>query len=163
MNVDRILGVFNSLHVDYILIGGMNFLFTHEPVLTYDIDLWMEDSEANRTRCEKALIELQCSWGETDDTWQLLADRKPGWLGTQAVYCLSGPHGSIDIFLQVAGLPDWKAAKTRSRRLQTATNVPFQSLSDYDMLQSQLALPEGERKPERIRVLREAVEASHGT
>jgi hypothetical protein len=38
MNIDHILQTFNTCEVDYLLIGGMNFLLRHEPVLTYDID-----------------------------------------------------------------------------------------------------------------------------
>jgi hypothetical protein len=38
MNLDRILETFSAQRVDYILIGGVNFLLRHEPVTTYDID-----------------------------------------------------------------------------------------------------------------------------
>lgn len=38
MNVDHILATFNAHRVDYILIGGVNFLLRHEPVTTYDIE-----------------------------------------------------------------------------------------------------------------------------
>ena len=34
MNIDHILQMFNASEVEYLLIGGMNFLLRHEPVLT---------------------------------------------------------------------------------------------------------------------------------
>ena len=39
MNVDEILGSLNTEQVDYILIGGMNFLLRHIPELTFDVDI----------------------------------------------------------------------------------------------------------------------------
>jgi hypothetical protein len=38
MNVDEILGELGAAGVDYLLIGGMNFLLRHEPELTFDVD-----------------------------------------------------------------------------------------------------------------------------
>ena len=34
MNIDHILQMFNASEVEYLLIGSMNFLLRHEPVLT---------------------------------------------------------------------------------------------------------------------------------
>ena len=42
MNVDRILETLNRQDVRYILIGRMNFLLRHTPVLTFDVDVWVE-------------------------------------------------------------------------------------------------------------------------
>jgi len=41
MDVDHILQTFATHAVDALLIGGMIFLLRHEPVLTYDVDLWI--------------------------------------------------------------------------------------------------------------------------
>ncbi|HMP89874.1 MAG TPA: hypothetical protein PJ991_06720 [Kiritimatiellia bacterium] len=51
INVDRILDTLNRREVEYILIGGMNFLLRHKPVLTFDVDIWINDNESNRTKC----------------------------------------------------------------------------------------------------------------
>ena len=40
MNVDEILAALNAERVDYLLIGGMNFLLRHIPELTFDVDIW---------------------------------------------------------------------------------------------------------------------------
>ena len=37
MNVDAMLRVLNEEQVDYLLIGGMNFLIRHLPKLTFDV------------------------------------------------------------------------------------------------------------------------------
>ena len=50
MNVENIFGTFNTCQVDFILIGGMNFLLRHAPILTFDVDLWIDDTAENRSR-----------------------------------------------------------------------------------------------------------------
>ena len=76
MNVDRILATMNDCQVEYILIGGMNFLLRHEPILTFDVDLWIDDQEANCRRCERALETLEAEWGESDSDWRKVAERR---------------------------------------------------------------------------------------
>jgi len=107
MNIDHILSTLNKHEVAYVLIGGMNFLLRHAPVLTYDVDVWIDDEPANRERCETALSELQAEWGPSDNDWIPVAARKPGWLETQALYCLMSPYGAIDVFRSVKGLECW--------------------------------------------------------
>jgi hypothetical protein len=80
MNLDRILATFNTHRVPYLLIGGMNFLLRHAPVLTSDVDLWIEDAPENCTRCEQALAELGAEWGTADADWGPVAGKRPGWL-----------------------------------------------------------------------------------
>jgi hypothetical protein len=97
MNIDRILRTFGDCGVDSLLIGGMNFLLRHEPVLTYDIDFWIQDTAENRARCAAALRTLDAAWGATEQDWRLVA-AQPGWLLRQHVSCLTSPCGAIDIF-----------------------------------------------------------------
>jgi hypothetical protein len=158
MNVDVILETLDRQGVAFLLIGGMNFLLRHQPVLTFDVDVWIEDTADNRRRCEAALAELNAEWGPSDAEWGPVARRPAGWLAAQTVFCLTSPHGSIDIFRAVRGLGDWKTASARACDERTAGGVPYRGLSDEDMLVCQLALDESERRPDRIRVLREALE-----
>jgi hypothetical protein len=58
VNVDQILAALNQHDVRYLLIGGMNFMIRHQPILTYDLDVWIDDSHQNRACCEAALSEL---------------------------------------------------------------------------------------------------------
>ena len=72
MDVDLILQTFNAHRVDYLLIGGMNFLLFHEPVLTFDVDLWIDDAPENLRRAEQALGELRgvgAPPSRTGDPW----------------------------------------------------------------------------------------------
>lgn len=55
MNVDAILDSLNAQGVDYILIGGMNFLLRHVPELTFDVDIWVNDSGQNLQKLNNAL------------------------------------------------------------------------------------------------------------
>src|SRR5688572_7621375 len=103
MDTDKILATMNDCGVAYLLIGGVNFMLRHQPVLTFDVDLWIEDSGDNRLRCELALSALDAEWGETDATWERVGRKSRGWLSGQSVYCLHSPVGAIDIFCQVHG------------------------------------------------------------
>ncbi|MGZ8940144.1 MAG: hypothetical protein ACXW32_13115, partial [Limisphaerales bacterium] len=69
MNIDRILEELNSAAVDYLLIGGVNFLLRHQGPLTYDVDVWVRDTDANLTRMITSLKRLDAEWGRTDATW----------------------------------------------------------------------------------------------
>lgn len=157
VNVDHILKTLNSHEVAYLLIGGMNFLLRHAPVLTYDVDVWIEDTPENLQRCEKALGELQAEWGASDHDWAPVADKPAGWLGSQPLFCLTSPYGSIDVFRSVRGLGSWAASRANAQVGETADGVPFVGLSDADMLECQMALPEAERNHERIRALKKAL------
>jgi hypothetical protein len=57
-----------------------NFLLRHEPVLTYDVDLWIDDTAENGRRCEMALAALGAEWARTDTHW--------GFEECQRIVCL---------------------------------------------------------------------------
>jgi hypothetical protein len=158
MNVDHILETFNSQQGAYLLMGGMNFLLRHTPVLTYDVDLWIDDEPENLARCERALALLRAEWGASENQWGPVADQPPGWLGRQPLFCLTSPFGPIDVFRSVKGLGSWAASRARAVSGQTASGTPFMGLPDEDMLQSQMALPETERNQQRIQTLWKALE-----
>jgi hypothetical protein len=157
MNVDRILETMNQNEAGYILIGGMNFLLQHAPVLTYDIDFWIDDSPSNLHRCEKALVELEAEWGATEQEWTKVKNFPSGWLRRQPVFYLTSPWGAIDIFRTVKGLQNWQESFARAFHSNTMSGVSYHGLSDEDMLACQLALDPGDQKAERIRCLKAAL------
>jgi hypothetical protein len=154
MNVDRILETMNRHDVRYLLIGGMNFMLRHEPILTYDVDLWIDDVLENRQNCERALAELNAEWGPSDETWKPVKELQPGWLNQQSLFCLTTEHGAVDVFRSVAGLDNWQASWDRGSAAALSTGTTYRALSDEDMLRCQLALPEGLQKKSRIEILR---------
>ena len=156
MNIDHILRTFGDGGVEYLLIGGMNFLLQHEPVLTYDIDFWIRDAAANLDRCDKALRKLDAAWGPTEQDWRPVA-AQPGWLDRQEVFCLTSFSGAIDIFRTVKGLPSWAECNARAYAGQTAGGVPYRGLCDEDMLACQLALPPADRRRNRVEALERAL------
>lgn len=156
MNVDHILQTLNRHNVGYLLIGGMNFLLRHAPVLTYDVDLWIEDTDENLGRCEEALSELDAQWGTSQEDWGPVSRRSSGWLKSQQVFCLTSPHGAIDIFRRVKGLEDRRACLERAPLEKTAGGIPYRGLSDEDMLRGEKALDEPARNQDRIRALEKA-------
>ena len=157
MNIDMILETMGRCRVRALLIGGVNFMFRHKPVLTYDIDLWVDDTPENRLRCEQALAELKAEWGHTEADWAPVASRTPGWLGQQSIFCVSSPHGAIDLFRSVRGLPDFETCFGRAIHERTASGVFYDGLSDADMLACQRALAASDRKLDRMQVLEAAL------
>jgi hypothetical protein len=153
MDVDHILATLNAHNVAYLLIGGMNFLLRHHPVLTYDIDIWIEDSDENRRGCEEALSALNAEWGETNVDWGPVGQRAAGWMNRQAVFCLNSPYGAIDVFRSVHGLSDWTASRAQAIPGRTGGGIDYYGLSDEDMLRCQMALDPALRKTERVRFL----------
>ena len=154
MNVDHILAIFNQHQVEYLLIGGMNFMLRHEPVLTFDVDLWIDDTDENRRRCELALAALDAEWGPTDATWEHVGSKPAGWIEAQGVFSLLSPHGAIDVFRAVRGLGDWSASRQSAVRELTSGGIEYYGLSDEDMLRCQLALDAAMQKTARIQSLR---------
>jgi len=157
MNVDEILQALNQEQVDYLLIGGMNFLLRHLPELTWDVDIWVKDDAENLARLNRALGLLGAAWGRTETEWgPVSADSR--WLTSQEVFCLTTAHGALDVFRDVRGLEGhYLDCQRRGIRTQTAGGIQFTGLSDEDMLACQEALPVEERKERRIQVLREAI------
>lgn len=152
MNADRILAAFAGREVDCLLIGGMNFLLRHQPVLTFDVDFWVRDDSANLERVHAALMELDAQWGATEGTWGPIS-RDPQWLTRQQIFCFTTAHGAVDVFRRVRGLDDYAACKARSTLLHTQGGSPYHSLADADMLACQLALAAGERRLDRVAYL----------
>ncbi len=162
MNVDEMLRALDAEQVDFLLIGGMNFLLLHLPELTFDVDVWVRDDAENLVRLNSALIRLGAEWGRTEAEWSpVRADWR--WLQAQGVFCLTTAHGALDIFRDVRGLEGrYQDCKARGVRSQTAAGIPFTGLSDRDMLACQEALPGGERRDRRMQVLREAIRRAEG-
>jgi hypothetical protein len=157
MNVDEILKALNTNGVDYLLIGGMNFLIHHLPELTFDVDIWVDDTPDNLGKLNRALKALEAEWGRTVAHWAPIPEHS-GWLENQLVFCLTTAHGALDVYLDVKGLENqYQHCKQRAISSKTASGVQFLGLSDEDMLASQTALPTGQRKQKRMEVLREAI------
>jgi hypothetical protein len=157
MDVDLILSTFNRRQAEYILIGGMNFFIVHEPVVTFDVDLWVADMESNHRAVHAALVELQAevSFSPKGEDWRrLLAEEPPAWLTRQSVHCVVSPHGPVDVFRHVPGLEaGYAALREQCPMRQTPSGVPFRSLNDELMIRCQLALPANQRKLDRLRAL----------
>jgi hypothetical protein len=158
MNADAILESFHRHDVDAILIGGMNFLLRHQPVLTFDLDFWVNDTDKNLSKVTDALHDLRAEWGRDDKSWKPVPTEF-GWLKTQTIFCLTSVHGAIDIFREVAGLEgQYDTCRDRCSECRTPSGIPYASLSNQDMLACQMALPEPERRLDRIAFLKNLLE-----
>lgn len=157
MHTNQILLALEKYNVEYMLIGGVNFLLQHEHYITFDIDIWIRPSEENFNKCEKFLIEIEACWGATENDWKSVSLQPSGWLSSQTIFCMTSKYGAIDIFTAVKGLPCWSECFTRVKQGKTASGAGFYGISDSDMLECQLALPENEQKLDRIRLLRKSL------
>ncbi len=157
MNIDSIFEMFLKNEVEFLLLGGVNFMIQHEPVLTFDVDVWIRPEQSNLRRCEQALVAMEAEWGESEGRWGPVSKRQPDWLGRQPVYCMICKYGALDLFLEVKGLSDWYESATRAVDIKTTAGITCRGLSDEDMLRCQEALPEREQKKDRIRALRRAL------
>jgi hypothetical protein len=146
-----ILAAFVRHEVDFLLIGGMNFFLRHRPITTFDVDLWVNDEDTNLAKVTAALTELAAQWGASTETFAPVPS-DPAWLKRQSIFCLTSQAGAIDIFRTVDGLESYAACKARAVQT-TRDGITFRGLSDADMLACQLALPEGERRLDRIAYL----------
>src|SRR5579862_1431872 len=79
MDVERILRTLSQHGVDYILIGGMNFLINHSGPLTYDVDVFVRDTPENLRELNFALQELACEWGAGRKTGSACPTIRAGW------------------------------------------------------------------------------------
>jgi len=162
MNIDYILDTFNRSQVNYLLIGGMNFFLRHAPVLTFDIDIWIENNDGNLIKCEQALVGLEAEWGNSDKDWGPVSEKQTGWLARQDIYCLTSSYGAIDIFRYVRGLNNWQQSWSCSVVEETASGTTYHGLSHHDMLDCQLALETHEQKLDRIKTLRRVLDDDNG-
>lgn len=74
MNIDKILQTLADYQVDYLLIGGVNFLLRHEAELTFDVDIWVGDTASNLKKLNDALIALEAAWGPSEKEWAPVSD-----------------------------------------------------------------------------------------
>jgi hypothetical protein len=157
MNVDEIFNALNDEQVDYLLIGGVNFLLRHLPEVTFDVDVWVRDESTNLERVNRALQKLGAEWGASENEWHAVPNDWH-WLQRQGCFCMTTRHGALDVFRDVRGL-EGRYEECRAAAVPSATTngVRYLALSDANMLACQEALPLAERKQKRVEVLREAI------
>ncbi|MDZ4744302.1 MAG: hypothetical protein SGI98_12900 [Verrucomicrobiota bacterium] len=157
MDIDHIFKSLTEGKVDYILIGGVNFLLNHEPILTYDVDIWFRNTAENKERLNNVLAGLGAKWGESAETFRPIPE-SPEWLDRQVMFCVTTDAGSLDIFREVKGLEGcYEECFIRSSEKRTNTGISYRSLSDGDMLACQMALDPRDQKLDRIKVLKLAL------
>ncbi|MEI6233849.1 MAG: hypothetical protein WCT04_12395 [Planctomycetota bacterium] len=157
MNIQHVLQTLSRNKVESLLIGGMAYLLNHNGPLTYDMDFFVRDTPDNLSRLNTALRELECEWGPKEAFWKPVAET-PEWLTWQPVYCLTSPHGAIDLYRAVKGLEGgFDACFSRAILRPISDDDAFFCLSDDDMLRCQEALPEEQRRLNRVHVLKEAI------
>ena len=130
----------------------------HRPVLTFDVDILVEDKKDNLSKLNEALRDMKAEWGKTENAWREISV-DPQWLETQPLFCVTTRYGPLDIFRDVPGLENkFEECWNQGREGKTASGITFKGLSDYHMLECQLALKPRDQKPDRIKMLQDALE-----
>ncbi len=93
---EDMLDLLDKHGVRYLLIGGLAFIFHAKPRYTKDMDLWLDPSQENVSRANRALAEFGSPY--------LMDDTKP-----DEILQLGLPPDRIDFFLQIDG-PAFEAA-----------------------------------------------------
>ena len=157
LNIEAILSTLNEGSVRFLLIGGVNFMIRHVPLLTYDVDVWVDEQEDNLSRLSFALNKMEAEWGPTEDSWKIVPSHS-NWLKQQMVFCMTTPLGALDVFRDLRGLEgQFENCFSRSVSVTLNSGLVVRALSDEDMLQSQLALAPHEQNPVKVETLRKAI------
>lgn len=153
MHVDRILRILEENDADYILVGGLNFLLHHKPILTYDVDLWVRDTCENLKNVNHALRKMGAEWGPTENSFKAVPPN-PSWLSRHEFFCLTTKFGAVDVFRNLRGLDGkYSECKRVARHGKTPNGTHYYGLSDKHMLAAELALDEKYRRSDRLKIL----------
>ena len=130
MNSDfkDLLSLFNAVHVKYLIIGGVAFIFHAEPRYTKDIDIWVKPEAENAARIYAALREFGAP----------LSDITPDdFSNPDLFYQMGRPPGRVDVLMSVLGL-DFDTAW--SRRVEAdIDDIPVPFISKDDLITTKLA------------------------
>jgi hypothetical protein len=136
---EELLELFHRYRVQYLIIGGLAFIYHAKPRFTKDIDLWVAASPPNLERANRALTEfgspLLLGVGNKDQIVQI-----------------GLPPNRIDLILSVPGLrfPSSWRKRIRSRYGRAPAN--WIDLDSLIRAKQRIAHP---RHQEDVRVLRE--------
>ena len=143
---EDLLDLFEQHGVRYLIIGGLAFIYHAKPRYTKDMDLWVEFTEDNLMRANKALT----------------AFGSPGLLNLKKddeVLQLGFAPNRIDLFLRIVGIRFEDAWRTRVPGSYGGTRVNWIGLDTLLQIKSGIDKP---KHQEDARVLRD-VKAMKGS
>jgi hypothetical protein len=158
LNFREIFRRLNEENARWPLAGGMNVFLQHGHDLTQDVDIFIEATSANFAAVNRALRRMNAAWGATSDNWKPVPE-DPNWLARQSVICMTTQLGFLDIFTSLPGIDETYDQVWRRAFIGDISGVAFRGLCNADMLACQKALPENERKLDRIRLLERTLAA----
>jgi len=136
---EDMLDLLDKQGVRYLIIGGLAFIYHAKPRYTKGMDLWIEPSEENVSRGNRALAEFGSPC--------LLDASKP-----ETILQLGLPPDRIDFFLHIDG-PTFEAAW--QKRIQSSYGRAKANWIDLDSLISIKTRIDTPRHQEDVRVLSE--------
>jgi hypothetical protein len=136
---EDLLALFHRHRVQYLIIGGLAFIYHAKPRFTKDIDLWIEPSRQNLDRANRALSEFGSPI--------LLNPCK-----LDEIVQIGLPPSRIDLLLKVTGLRFPSAWRQRVRGRYGRATAQWIGLDSLIRAKQRIAHP---RHQEDVRVLRE--------
>lgn len=143
---EDLLELFSRHEVKYLIVGGLAFIYHAKPRYTKDMDLWVEGSDENIARANKALSEFGSP--------ELLDYRNP----TQVLQLGLAPN-RIDLLVEVTGLNFDEAWPKRITAPYGSSNAYWINLEDLLTIKEAIEHP---RHQEDARVLRQVRDLRRG-
>lgn len=139
---EDMLALLNDNNVRYLIIGGLAFIFHAKPRYTKDMDLWVENTEDNITRANRALAAFGSpTLLDTDNPAQVLqVDIAPN---------------RIDILVNVESLSFVESWDSHPQAPYGETNAHWISIQSLLKIKSAIPHP---RHQEDARILRQILE-----
>lgn len=135
---ERILAVLVEHGVDFVLIGGLAAVAHGSPLLTEDVDVTPEASEANLDRLARALRALDARVRHPDIPEGLPFSCDATSLAAAIFWNLTTPHGDLDISFAPAGTSGYPTLVVEATPF-TFRGVTVQLASLADIVRSKAA------------------------
>ena len=131
LDVARILEVFRTHDVRFVLIGGFAALLYGSPYITTDVDVVPERTKVNLLRLAEALDELDARVRTTHDPAGLAFHHDGPSLGQVDVWNLVTDAGRLDITFSPSGTAGYEDLSREAERMVVLdVPVPVASLAD---------------------------------
>lgn len=136
---EDILALLHRHRVQYLIVGGLAFIYHAKPRYTKDIDLWINPTRQNIERANRALAQFGSP--------ELLEFNAPG-----QILQLGVPPNRIDLILQMPGLRFATAWQKRVRGRYGRVQANWIDLDSLIRIKARIRHP---RHQEDVRVLRQ--------
>lgn len=143
---EDLLGLFETHHVRYLIVGGLAFIYHAKPRYTKDIDIWLDSTPDNILCANKALNDFGSPYDLTTPPKQ------------DEILQLGLPPNRIDLIMSIEGVRFETAWKKRERSAYGSITANWIDLDSLLKIKKRIQNPrhqEDARVLEQVKRLRE--------